>query len=231
MRVSLHPHALRPRAAAPVLVIVLLAMSAAAALPPSVLHDGFEGTTAGALVGSPPPAFEPGVVGQGIRPMRGSVGAAVAYATLPPPSGLVSFTVRVAEPVEFYRGPLLGLIGREHGNCNDFFIQATAAGLDVAIFSGPGGAHFRSLVPVDARAWEVGSAHHIALAYGFGQPVRLTVDGATFDVSEDGRAYVEGCGAPDRPFLFGASRTGYASIFSPGALVFDELALVGLART
>lgn len=209
----------------------------AEALEPSdiLVYDPLDGTTLGTRVGAPLPAFVPGVFGQGVQPLRNSTGpgnrptsAAVLYNIIPPSSGSLSFWLKVVAPIEFYRGPNIGWIGREDGGCDDFFMQLQESvptrGLDVAIFSGAGGTVFRDNFTEPLDDWLVGEIHHVAMSWGAGQKPVFYLDGVATELTGAALPFVPGCSA-NIPFIFAAARILNDS-YSPGAFVFDDFAMM-----
>lgn len=192
-----------------------------------IIYDPLDGLSLGTLVGNPPPAFVPGVFGQGAQPLRQSIGAAIRYSIQPPASGTILFWVKVAAPIEFYRGINIGFYGREAGICNDFFMQLQSdGGLNVAILSGAGGTFFRDVFP-QPLLWRVGEIHHLAVTWGTGVNPQLYIDGVQFRLSGGSLPYVERCGSATAPFLFTTSRESLLQeTHSPGPFVFDDFALL-----
>jgi len=206
------------------------------------MYDQLNGSTVGRLVGNPPPSFVPGVFGQGAQPARNSSGAAIEYSTLPPASGTLLFWVKVNAPIVFYAGDKIGLFGHEaisNGvDCDDFSMQlqqhcdwagCPTPGLNVLIYSGPGGTYFRnSFAP--PLSWRVGDIHHIAMTWGSGVQPMLYIDGVQFPLNGAALPYVSGCANSTAPFLFTASRETLDT-YSPGPFVFDDFALLARPLT
>ena len=126
-----------------IMALLALGKGTMAQISPSnvIIYDPLDGSTAGTLVGNPPPAFVPGVFGLGAQPLPGSLAAAIEYTPQPPASGTLMFWVKVAAPIAFYAGPDIGFWGHELGDCNDFYgqIGPNPYSLFVAIDSGDGG--------------------------------------------------------------------------------------------
>jgi hypothetical protein len=191
----------------------------------AVLYDPFNGSTVGTAVGNPLPEFMQGVFNQGIRPTRGSSGAAIRYNITPGASGTVSFWVRLVEDIKLYPGDNIGFYGRESTDrdCNDFFMQLQSdGGLTVGIFSrGPDGLSFSASFGIPS--WKVCEVHHIAVTWGNGQQPRIYLDGVQQSIKNaPALPYIPKC-PNSPPFLFAASRVRLQASYKPGPFVFDEL--------
>jgi hypothetical protein len=196
-----------------------------------LLQDSLEGVSSGDLVGTPHPEFSPGVVGQGVHPMRNSEGAAVRYAMTPKAAGTLSFWVKVIAPLDFTRGSSIGLVGHESGMCDDFFMQIQSdGGLNVAIYSASGGTSFRDVFPA-VLGWSSCETHHIVFTWGADESPELFIDGLWTRLTGAALPYRPGCDPAAMSLLFGASRELYQSSYSPGSMVFDELLLLNRSLT